>query len=209
MDIRSRIDLFLKGAFQAQGSFDEKVRRGKELEEQISQLKRDMLTLDQCGKVFSSLLERSQSQMKDKIEALVSYSLSKVFERDLKFHLIFKEARHQLAVEFMLSSIETGGQPVRLTESRGGGICEVAGFVLRLLFLLLTKDQRKILILDEPFSWVSEQYMDNLISLIRELSEMSGIQFIVVTHNAKLAEMGDKRYSFALKDGKTHVQELT
>lgn len=191
------------------GKFAEKRARHRELCTSIAHEEEQVFLLEAVAKIFSSLSEDGQKKIKDKIQTLVSSSLSSVFEREYRFFLEFKQARHQLVAEFKLASAETGWEPTDLTDAHGGGVCEVAGFVLRLLFLLFMKEtQRQIMFLDEPFSWVSAQYTDNLLAIIRELSDQSGIQFVIITHNDGLSHIGDKRYQFYLEDGKTHLKTL-
>ncbi len=43
--------------------------------------------------------------------------------------------------------------------------------------------------LDEPFRFVSRNYLPNLVTLVEKLSEEMGVQIIMVTHTPEL-EMG-------------------
>lgn len=71
--------------------------------------------------------------------------------------------------------------------STGGGVVDVASFALRIAALLMQKPAgRLLLILDEPFRFVSEEYRDRVKDLVEELSKELGIQFIIVTHMKEL-----------------------
>lgn len=193
------------------GRLDDQEVRILSFQKRILDISVLLSTTQQVSTVFNALGAKSQEHFKTKVEEFVSYALSKVFEREYRFNLNFKQARKNLTVEFTLASRETGFAPTSLTDAHGGGVCEVAGFVLRLMFLMLVHNsnrQRLVLFLDEPFSWVSAQFIDNLIALIKELSDRTKVQFVVVTHNEKLAELGDKQYFFSLEDGKTTVKLL-
>ena len=70
-----------------------------------------------------------------------------------------------------------------------GGVLDVACFALRVASLILTKPpRRRLLILDEPFHFLSLEGANghkNLLrarELVHSLAEELGIQFIVVTH---------------------------
>jgi len=67
----------------------------------------------------------------------------------------------------------------------GGGVVDVAAFALRLSCLMLSKPPlRRILILDEPFKYVSERrgYRERVRQLLESLAEEMGIQILMVTH---------------------------
>ena len=68
-------------------------------------------------------------------------------------------------------------------QSCGGGILDVAAFGLRLACLMLQRPQpARVLILDEPFRFVSSHYRSNVRALLSELSQEMGVQIIMVTH---------------------------
>lgn len=195
-----------------EGKLEEQEKRIVYLNTKIGECTIEIQTTQQVSTIFNNLGARSQEHFKVRVEQFVSYALTKVFEKEYKFSLEFKLARKNLTVVFGLASKETNFEPTSPTDSHGGGLCEVAGFVLRLMFLLLvhkSSGHRMILFLDEPFSWVSAQFTDNLMVLIRELADKTGVQFVIVTHNEKLTELGDKQYFFSLgEDGQTKIESV-
>jgi len=201
-DVSSRAT-FIEGAYASRAQYLEALRSKVQVAED------SLRDLQECSVILNSLTTASQQMLKDRLEGIVSYALSRVFDREFKFCVEFRQSRSNVIVEFKLASQETGWDPVELQDARGGGVCEIVGFIIRLVFLLyLKKDQRQIMVLDEPFRWVSAQYVDNLMELIRELVAKTGFQFVLVTHDERLAELGDRRYRFSLDHGKTVVQAL-
>jgi ABC-type molybdenum transport system ATPase subunit/photorepair protein PhrA len=72
-------------------------------------------------------------------------------------------------------------------EEDSGGVVDVAAFVLRLSCLMLSKPAvRRIIVLDEPFKFVSIEYRDNVRMMLEKLSSDFDIQFIMVTHIEEL-----------------------
>ena len=68
-------------------------------------------------------------------------------------------------------------------EEDSGGIVDLCGFALRLSCLLLQKPQaRKLLVLDEPFKFVSVEYRDKLCAMLENLSKEFKVQIIMITH---------------------------
>jgi len=69
----------------------------------------------------------------------------------------------------------------------GGGVVDVAAFALRLSCLCLSKPKRRhLLVLDEPFKFVSEEYRHRIRGMMEKLSEEMGVQIIMVTHIKEL-----------------------
>ena len=86
----------------------------------------------------------------------------------------------------------------------------MVAYLLRVLMLLMIKPPlNKILLLDEPFSMLSQEYQENMKGLLLKLSETTGIQHIVVTHLPTIAECGDTQYEVSLDaKGYSQVQEM-
>ena len=69
----------------------------------------------------------------------------------------------------------------------GGGVVDVAAFALRLSCIVLHKPVlRRIILLDEPFKFVSEQYRENIKTMLETLAKDFNVQFIMVTHIEEL-----------------------
>ena len=69
----------------------------------------------------------------------------------------------------------------------GGGVVDVASFALRLSCLVLSKPPiNRILILDEPFKFLSEDYRERVRILLETLSKEMKTQIILVTHIEEL-----------------------
>ncbi len=64
---------------------------------------------------------------------------------------------------------------------------DVAAFALRVSCLMLHRPRlNRVVIIDEPFRFVSVQYQDNVREMLEGLSKDLGIQIVFVTHNENL-----------------------
>ena len=73
----------------------------------------------------------------------------------------------------------------------GGGVVDVAAFALRLsCYLIMSPRPEPVIILDEPFRFVSKEYQGQVAELLEELSAKLGLQFVIVTHEEEL-EVGN------------------
>ncbi len=101
-------------------------------------------------------------------------------EEAYEFQIRFEEKRGktEAALLFVRDGLE-----VAPLESSGGGVVDVAAFALRLAALLLARPlKRRLLVLDEPFRFVSAEYRPKIRSMIEQLAEEFEVQFIIVTH---------------------------
>lgn len=70
----------------------------------------------------------------------------------------------------------------------GGGVVDVAAFALRVSCLMLHRPRlSKVVVLDEPFRFVSAEYQENVGRMLEELASDLDLQVIMVTHNEELS----------------------
>ena len=73
------------------------------------------------------------------------------------------------------------------------------------IFYIINIDVAKYLFLDEQFSQISEQYIDNFMEFIHELCDDTGLSIVLITHDNKFIKYGDRIYTadrgkFTLKE---------
>lgn len=157
-------------------------------------IKREQLALDALQARRTSLIAAQslaqevaaqvQSRAHAQIASIVSKCLTAVFDEPYEFKIVFERKRGK--TEALLVFERDGLQVDPLTAS-GGGVVDVAAFALRLACLLLAKPtQRRLLVLDEPFRFVSADLVDRLRTLLETISSEMGVQIIMVTHDPRL-----------------------
>lgn len=125
-----------------------------------------------------------QQQVHDRIAGVVSRCLEAVFDEPYEFQIHFEQKRGR--TEAKLVFVRDGNQVDPLTGS-GGGVVDVAAFALRVACILLAKPPvRRVLVMDEPFRFVSACYRPRLRAMLEKLSSDLGIQFILITHIEEL-----------------------
>lgn len=128
-----------------------------------------------------------QQQAHARIAAIVSRCLEAVFEEPYTFQIQFERKRGKTEARLVFVR---DGMEIDPMNASGGGVVDVAAFALRVSCMLLAKPPvRRLMILDEPFRFVSTEYRERVRLLLEALSEELGIQFIVVTHMTEL-QMG-------------------
>jgi DNA repair exonuclease SbcCD ATPase subunit len=137
-------------------------------------------TLAEAQKIVQEVSVKIQQTAHEEIIKVVSLCMSSVFDEPYKFQIQFVRRRGKTEAELVF---ERDGLILDPLTASGGGIVDVASFALRLACLLLSKpNKRKLIILDEPFKFVSAKYHEKLKCLLEELSKQFGIQFVIVTH---------------------------
>jgi DNA repair ATPase RecN len=144
----------------------------------------------EAAKLLAQFSDERQGAVLKALEDIVSNGLSQVFDEpmELKLTQVVRAKRVELDI-----TVKTGNLETPILEARGGGLAAVAGFILRVAVIMLSRT-RKILVLDETFAQLSEDYVPRMAEFISELCKDTGLQIIMVTHQPEFAEAADKVY---------------
>jgi DNA repair exonuclease SbcCD ATPase subunit len=181
---------------------------GKACEAEIARLEREADVNAKAAALLTSIGEEAQETARAMFEDLATRALQVIFGEEHQFLLLPGESGGQAALEPVIRS-SYGGQVLEtpVLEARGGGMAVVVGFILRLVMVLLTPDARKILFLDESFTFVSESYTGRLAEFLAEIAGRTGVQIVLITHDRAYAEHADARVRLVLgPDGMTQVR---
>lgn len=159
------------------------VKSKKELKE----TEETMEAIEQAQAIAQLAAQQIQRQAHDKIAGVVSRCLETVFGEKYEFQIIFERKRGK--TEARLAFVKDG-EELDGVSAVGGGVVDVASFALRLSCLVLsTPAVRRVMVLDEPFKWLSREYLGRVAELLQSLAEEMDVQFIMVTHIPEL-QMG-------------------
>jgi len=135
--------------------------------------------------ILQRLAEAVQQQAHKRISEVVSSCLSAVFDDPYEFKIQFERKRGRTEAHLVFTRRTLQVDP--LTAS-GGGVVDVAAFALRIACLVLHRPRlQHIVVLDEPFHFVSEQYQGNVREMLEQLSKDMKIQIVMITHNENYA----------------------
>ena len=156
----------------------------KEAKEKKKQLVKRSKDLEKALVITQKVAQMTQEELEYRISNIVTTALESVFPDPYEFKVIFEIKRGK--TEARLVFVRDGEVIDPLTAS-GGGVVDVAAFALRLSAYLITSPRpQPVIILDEPFRFVSEEYQEKVADLLEELSQKLEIQFIIVTHENTL-----------------------
>lgn len=156
----------------------------KEDKKKLTLLTDEISDTEQARTILQEIAKNVQEEAHKKIASVVTKALSIVFPDPYEFKINFlsKRGKTEAQLVFVRNGVEF--PPLQAT---GGGAVDVAAFALRLSCLMInTPKLSRVLIMDEPFKYVSVHYQDKVREMLEMLSEHLGVQFIFVTHIEKL-----------------------
>jgi len=140
---------------------------------------------DEAQQIVQAVAETIQEEAHDRIAGVVSRCLAAVFDEPYEFQIRFERARGRTEARLVFVR---EGMEINPIDASGGGVVDVAAFALRLSCLMLARPAcRRVVVLDEPFRFVSKEYRVRVRIMLEDLARELGVQFIIVTHIRELA----------------------
>lgn len=135
--------------------------------------------------IIQSLAAELQNQANVQISKIVTKCLRAVFPDPYEFEIIFQEKRGKTEA---VMQFKRAGNIVDPMTASGGGAVDVAAFALRIAAVVLALPRsRRLLLLDEPFRFVSVNLRENVRLLLDVLAEELDFQIVLVSHMPELA----------------------
>jgi len=197
-ELRSRID-------QEKGKRDEVNRSLLVWDANRKELKKSVRRSEEAQAIIQKVAKDTQSQLEIHISDIVTMALETIFDDPYEFKIEFVVKRNKTECELVF---EKDGVKIHPLSASGGGVIDTASFALRIaLWTLQTPRSRNVLVLDEPFRFLSKDLIPRAASLLKELKQKLNLQMIIVTHIEELAEEADKIFRVSIKKGISKVKE--
>lgn len=195
---------------QLRSRLDQNKGRKTQLEKSITDLKgnlrddkRALARTEQAREIIREVGLATQQRLQVHISDITSLALGSVFDEPYELSMEFVQRRNKTECDLLFAR---DGHTVNPLEASGYGAVDIASMALRIAsWSMHTPKKRNVIILDEPFRFLSENYQEQASLMIKELSERLGIQFIIITHNATLAGNADKIFRVRMRNGKSNV----
>jgi len=155
----------------------------------LSEVQDHLRHLENAKIIIREIGAECQEMAQRRIDNVVTKCLQAVFgTHAYRFRLNFETKRGQTEASAVL--VDAYGNELSPTDAVGGGVLDIVAFGLRLGCLALMRPRpAQVLVLDEPFRFLSKQYRGNVRKLLTELSEELGIQIVMVTHIPEFMDM--------------------
>ena len=171
---KARRDLLQERLLEARGLAEAAEKRLKDAQE--------------ARTIIQSVAKKTQQGLEFHLSALVTSALSAVFPDPYQFVARFVERRNKTECDLLLVRDGREFDPLSCT---GGGVVDVVSFALRAAFWALARP-RPLLVLDEPFKFVSEGLHENCSAMLKSMSERLGLQIVMVSHLPGIIASADK-----------------
>lgn len=177
------LELLNKAVVRRQSSQELLERKHKQQEELLE----EMETVLKSQALLQSIAEEVQSQLSSKIDNIVNLGLATCFP-EYTFELKYVPSRGKTEVRFVF---KLGEDEVDILNQNGGGLVDLVTFCLRVAVFAISSTDN-VIVLDEPYKYVSKTLRPKIAELLSALSEKMNIQFIYVTHIEELSETSNK-----------------
>lgn len=140
-------------------------------------------------KAVDIVYERSIQELKD----LLNSALRSIFtDRSFEVDIILSDKRGK---SLQLKALDNG-KPVNLKRGVGMGIKCVISAILHIYYLQCKNS--KILMLDEAYSNISEEYVPAFFDFLSQLCEKLQFKIILITHDKRFLDYANKTYKINL-----------
>jgi len=176
--------------YQIDGFYQAYRQQEQELTKTIGNLKKDIDRDIKASTVLKYLLDHMVKDEVERMAGLITYGLKTIFDdQNLKFVPEITKKNEKIYIELKTNNdgIEGG------YKAFGGSVAVIESFLLRIL-CVLKKKYTRLMILDETFAAVGEEYIANTGKLISELSKKIGLDVLLVTHQKEFQHNADHVY---------------
>jgi DNA repair exonuclease SbcCD ATPase subunit len=173
------------------------------LKTEIDQSETSLKEHEQAREIIKEVGLKTQSQLQVYISDIATLALNAVFDDPYELKVEFVQRRNKTECDIYF--VRDGNRIDPLTAS-GGGAVDIASFALRIAsWSMTTPHTRNTIVLDEPLRFLSAGLQERASTMLKEISEKLGIQFILISHNETLASFADKTFEVKLKKGISQI----
>lgn len=185
------------------------IGRRDALQEQLIQAQAKQIVLEEilsdsrlAQALTQSVAKTTQDQLTFHIKDLVETALDSVFPDKYKFGAEFVAKRGRSEARLYLEKDGIERDPMN---ANGGGIVDIIAVALRMACWCLSRSEN-VLLLDEPFRFLSAEYRPVMAELLATMSRRLGLQIIMVTHDPDMMAVADK--VFEVSQDKSGVSSI-
>jgi len=153
-----------------------------------AQTKLKLERLNKCKAIVIEAGVNTQGELKEIIENIITTALQSVYGFKYKFVVQFTyDKRDQLEATFFIDKNGLLLEPRK--DTIGYGVVDVCSFGLKMVIWVLQNSRTDpIMVFDEPFKNVGKAAIPFVSEMVKKISDMMGVQFIIATHIVEMVE---------------------
>lgn len=195
---------------KAQGRRDGVTERLDAARQEISDLESEEELLNLVAELFRTLIDKEVTTGAQAVERLLTEGLQAVFEdMDLQVRAEINVQRGKVAVDLITLQKQADGNCTEgdSTDAYGGSVATMESILLRVI-VVLRRDMRPLLLLDESLGAVADHYVPNVGRFLSLLCRRLDMDVLAVTHNPTLVEAADHAYRIHKIKGAATFKEI-
>lgn len=155
------------------------------------QLNHDLKLLEDAQVFLQKIAQETQEHLRFQIEDIVNLALETCFPGEYIFQIKFEISRGKTEAELVFLDQKTKRQIDPMNAS-GGGVVDLTTFALRIACYALERGTDNVIVLDEPFRFLSRDLQQRAGEILKTLSERMNLQIIMVSHIGEIIDVADK-----------------
>lgn len=156
-----------------------------------SDLNNELKSLEDAQIFLQKIAQETQEHLRFQIEDIVNLALETCFPGEYTFQILFNISRGKTEAELVFLDQKTQRQIDPMNAS-GGGVVDLTTFALRIACYTLERGVDNVIILDEPFRFLSRDLQQRAGEILKTLSERMNLQIIMVSHIGEIIDVADK-----------------
>lgn len=156
-----------------------------------NQLNHDLKLLEDAQIFLQKIAQETQEHLRFQIEDIVNLALETCFPGEYIFQIKFEISRGKTEAELVFLDQKTKRQIDPMNAS-GGGVVDLTTFALRIACYALERGTDNVIVLDEPFRFLSRDLQQRAGEILKTLSERMNLQIIMVSHIGEIIDIADK-----------------
>lgn len=137
-------------------------------------------------KAIDIICERSVVELKDLLNTCLANAYP---DRNFTMDIVISDKRGKS----MTFTIYEDGKPADLKTGMGMGVKCIISAVLHMYYLQCKNS--KVILLDEAYSNIDKEHLPNFFEFIGKLCEQLGFKMIIITHDERFLDYGNKTYT--------------
>ena len=176
-----------------QSSIDSTKASIADIDSKLEELESERNTLKKCKPIIDDIISKFSDSLLRKLEELLTIGLQKIFfDRNYSIQIKVVEKRNAKCIELLLND---NGNLIPVKDSNvAGGILVVIASIIQIFYVINLESVSNYLFLDEQFSQLSKMYVPTFMEFIKTLCEDTGLSIVLITHDSKFIEYGDRIY---------------
>ena len=164
-----------------------------DIDSKLEELESERNTLKKCKPIIDDIISKFSDSLLRKLEELLTIGLQKIFfDRNYSIQIKVVEKRNAKCIELLLND---NGNLIPVKDSNvAGGILVVIASIIQIFYVINLESVSNYLFLDEQFSQLSKMYVPMFMEFIKTLCEDTGLSIVLITHDSKFIEYGDRIY---------------